>query len=157
MPAAGAVPGLLQRIGGHQAKNDGLVELQAHLGQTLRDGVVDVVIVLGFPLNDDAEADNRVYFLVLGQQLGSQRQLERAGHRVAEDVLVLRPVPEQRFVGAGAEHVGQLPVPVGHHEPKPLLRNIGKRAGVVGAQVLQGSCHKSQMLRIKPQMTQIEG
>ena len=121
--------------------------------EALGHGVADVIVMLGFTLNHHAQANHGVHFLVLGQQLGPQRQFEATRHTVAEDVFGLGPVFEQRVVGPGTQHVGDFVVPFGHHQPKALFADVDEGGSVVGTQVLQGSCHKLLVLLINRDYT----
>lgn len=113
---AGPLDGLLNGVGGEDAKHHGDVTLQGDMGHALGDLGADVVIVAGAAPDDSPQADDRVVLAALGHLGGDEGDLESAGDPGHLDILLVDTMADQAVHGAPQELRGDEFIEPGGHD-----------------------------------------
>ena len=100
---AGPLDGLLDRIGGQHAVDDGDAALHADVGDALDGFVGDHVEVRGVAADHGAQADDGVEFLGGGHLLGDERNFESARHPGEGQVVGVAAVADERVFCAAEQ------------------------------------------------------
>ncbi len=118
---AATVEGLLHVVDGQHAERDGHVPLQLQLRDALRDALADEIEMTRIALHDAPEHDDGVDIGILGEELGTQRQLERTGNVLDLNVQIGTPGGPQGTHSTFQQGLCDLAVPFGHHDTEAPL------------------------------------